>query len=195
MVDLLLDFFGRVYKAVGIQGFGIGLVFVIAAVWLSIYFRRKLNTFTRAERFFEAGHFKRAFTFLLIELERNPSNKKALYMKADIHLKREEYGEAERNYYRLIDLKRPGDGIDPFEIKQKILCPLYRQNKLLELYKVSKDIFNTEKNNAEALYYLALLYLAQEPQSSSPLHWPFPQYSTASGSSATRKPVMPGNIK
>ncbi|UCB46545.1 MAG: hypothetical protein JSV25_03725 [Spirochaetota bacterium] len=161
MVDIVLDFFIRVYNAVGIQGFGIGLVFLIAAVWLSIYFRRKHNPFTRAKRFFEAGHLKRAYSFLLIELDRNPSNKIALHMKADIILKREEYEQAERDYYRLIDLKRPGDGIDPFEIKQKLLCPLYRQNKLLELYKISKDILNTEKNNAEALYYFALLYLGQ----------------------------------
>ena len=161
MVDIVLDFFIRVYKAVGIQGFGIGLGFLIAAVWLSIYFQRQHNPFARAKRFFEAGHLKRAYSFLLIELDRNPSNKIALYMKADILLKREEYEQAERDYYRLIDLKRPGDGIDPFEIKLKLLCPLYQQNKLLELYKISKDILNTEKNNAEALYYFALLYLGQ----------------------------------
>jgi tetratricopeptide (TPR) repeat protein len=161
MVDLIIDFFIKIYRTVGIQGFGIGLVLLIAAVWLSIYFRRKLNPFTRAEKFYNAGHLKRAFSFLMIELERNPTNKKALHMKADIHLKREEYEQAERYYYRLIDLKRSGDGIDPFKIKQSLLRSLYRQNKLLELYKLSKDILNTERNNAEALYYFALLYMGQ----------------------------------
>lgn len=161
MVDIIIDFFLKVYRTVGLQGLGIGLVIVIAAVWVSIFLRRKLNPFRRAEIFFQAGNLKKAFSFLLLELEKNPKNKQALLMRADIHNERGEYRDAERWYYRLIDLKKPGDGIDVFEVKKRLLKPLYYQQRLLDLFNLSRELLRLEKNCPPALYYLGLLYMGQ----------------------------------
>jgi tetratricopeptide (TPR) repeat protein len=161
MVDIIIDFLLKVYRAVGLQGLGIGLVIVIAAVWVSTFLRRKLRPFRRAEIFFQAGNLKKAFSFLLLELEKNPKNKQALLMRADIHNERREYRDAELWYYRLIDLKKPGDGIDVFEIKKRLLKPLYHQQRLLDLFNLSRDLLRLEKNCPPALYYLGLLYMGQ----------------------------------
>lgn len=161
MMDIIIDFFIKVYSSVGLQGFGIGLVLVVCSVWISLFLRKKLNPFRRATSLYEAGHLKRAFSLLLLELEKNPRNKQALLMRAEIHVKREEYRDAEHWYYRLIDLKKPGDGIDTFDIKQRLLKPLYHEQKLLDLLHLSKKILHTEKNSPPALYYLGLLYMGQ----------------------------------
>ncbi|HUT66552.1 MAG TPA: tetratricopeptide repeat protein, partial [Spirochaetota bacterium] len=154
MVDIIIDFFIKVYSSVGLQGFGIGLVLVVGSVWISLFLRKKLNPFRRATSLYEAGHLKRAFSLLLLELEKNPRNKQALLMRAEIHIQQEEYSDAERWYYRLIGLKKPGDGIDTFDIKQRLLKPLYHEQKLLDLLNLSKEILHTEKNSPPALYYL-----------------------------------------
>jgi len=161
MLDIIIDFFIKVYNAVGLQGLGIGLVLVAGSVWVSFFLRKKFNLFRRAKSLYEAGHLKRAFSLLLLELEKNPRNNHALLMRAEIHVQRGEYRDAENWYYRLIGLKKPGDGIDIFDIKQRLLKPLYREQKLLDLLNLSKEILHTEKNNPPALYYLGLLYMGQ----------------------------------
>jgi tetratricopeptide (TPR) repeat protein len=161
MVDIIMDFFIKVYNAVGLQGLGVALVVVIAAVWISLFLRRKLNPFRRAKQQYETGNLKKAFSFLLVELEKNPQSKQALLMKADILLELGEYREAESWYYRLIDLKRPGDGIDIFEIQKRLLKPLYHQQKLLDLFNLARELLRMEKNCPSALYYLGLLYMGQ----------------------------------
>ena len=90
MADIIIDFFINIYSAVGLQGLGIGLVLVIAFIWISFFLRKKLNPYRRAKRLYEAGHLKRAFALLLLELEKNPRNKQALLMRADIHCARAE---------------------------------------------------------------------------------------------------------
>lgn len=161
MMDIIIDFFIKVYRAVGLQGLGIGLVLVITTVWISLFLRKKLKPFRRAKSLYEAGHLKRAFSLVLLELEKNPRNKQALLMRAEIHARRGEYRDAEDWYYRIIALKKPGDGIDVFNIKQRLLKPLYHEQKLLDLLNLSKEILHTEKNNPPALYCLGLLYMGQ----------------------------------
>ncbi|MBN2324060.1 MAG: tetratricopeptide repeat protein [Spirochaetes bacterium] len=160
-LDLILDVIIGIYRAVGLQGLGAALVIVIAATWTSLFLRRRLNPYRRAQSFYGAGNLKRAFSLLLIELEKNPGNKQAALMRADIHTAREEYAEAESWYYRLIYQKKPGDGIDTFWVRKKLLKPLYHRQKLLDLLNLAREILDSEKNCPEALYYLGLLYMGQ----------------------------------
>ncbi len=161
MIDIIIDFFLNVYDSIGIQGLGFGALGAGFLLFLYFYLRRRLNYFNRAQNYFEEGDFRKALSFLLVELDKNPSNKRALLMRADIKVKLGEYADAESDYYRLIYLKRSGDGIDTFEIKKRLLQPLYKRDKLLDMFKLSREILNTERHSAEALYYLALLYLGQ----------------------------------
>jgi tetratricopeptide (TPR) repeat protein len=160
-LDLILDVIIHIYRAVGLQGLGVALVLVIAATWTSLVIRRRLNPFRRAQSYYQSGNLKRAFSLLLIEIEKNPGNRQAVLMRADIHTAREEYEEAEAWYYRLIYQKKPGDGIDTFEIQKRLLEPLYHQQKLFDLFNLSKDILSLERNCPEALYYLGLLFMGQ----------------------------------
>lgn len=146
---------------VGYQGFIIGAVIAITLVLLVLFFKKRINIYTRALRSAEKGNVKKAKVLLSIEIQKNPSNKEALLRKADIEFQSAEYAEAEKDYYRLIDLKAPGDGVDDFEVKKKLLLPLYAQDKLYETYKVIKEILNVERSNADALYFLGLIYLGQ----------------------------------
>jgi tetratricopeptide (TPR) repeat protein len=161
LLDLILDVIIHIYRTVGLQGLGVALVLVIAATWISLFTRRRLNPFRRAQSYYHSGNLKRAFSLLLIEIEKNPGNRQAVLMRADIHTAMEEYEEAEAWYYRLIYQKKPGDGIDTFEIQKRLLSPLYHQQKLFDLFTLSKEILSLERNCPEALYYLGLLYMGQ----------------------------------
>jgi tetratricopeptide (TPR) repeat protein len=133
------------------------------AALLTLYFvlRDRINPFRKAKDNVERGHLRRAFSLLAVELHRNPSNRPALLLRADIERDRGLYAEAEEDYYSLIDLKKPGDGIDVLEVKKRLIPVLHNQGKLLEALKAVRDVLSAEGSSADALFHLGLLYLGQ----------------------------------
>ncbi len=161
MQEQLIDLFTRLYNSIGAAGVLSGIIagFFLLSVYFSL--RRKFNIFKRAERNYNRGKRHRALVLLSTLLEKKTSDKQALLMKADIERDQGDYASAEKDYYRLIDFKKSGDGIDVFEMKGRLLLPLYRQDKLLETLNLSGELLSIEKGNAEALYYLGLIFISQ----------------------------------
>ncbi len=161
MQEQLIDLFTRLYNSIGAAGVLSGII--AGFFMLSVYFslRRKFNIFKRAERNYNRGKRHRALVLLSTLLEKKTSDKQALLLKADIERDQGDYASAEKDYYRLIDLKKPGDGIDVFEMKGRLLLPLYRQDKLLETLNLSGELLSIEKGNADAFYYLGLIFISQ----------------------------------
>ena len=161
MQEQLIDLFTRLYNSVGAAGVLSGIIagFFLLSVYFSL--RRKFNIFKRAERNYNRGKRHRALVLLSTLLEKKTSDKQALLLKADIERDQGDYASAEKDYYRLIDLKKPGDGINVFEMKGRLLLPLYRQDKLLETLNLSGELLSIEKGNAESLYYLGLIFISQ----------------------------------
>jgi len=157
IIDILL----KIYNAIGIIGIGISILLIISIFFIYRFIKKKLNPFVRAKRFYEKENLEKALLFLLEELDINPKNREALKLKADIELKLKLYREAERDYYSLIYMKRPGDGINSLEIKKTLLFPLYKEEKLLETFRLAKKILRIERTSGEALYFLALIYMGQ----------------------------------
>ena len=153
----LLSFFG----SVGLLGALISAVCALGILLVFLSLRRRWNVYRRAVRWHERGHLARAYTLLRVTLEKSPNNKQALLLKADIESETGKYAQAEEEYFRLLALKQPGDGIDTFEVKKKLLKPLFHQEKLFDTFKLCGEILAEEKSNAEALYHLGLLYLGQ----------------------------------
>jgi tetratricopeptide (TPR) repeat protein len=94
-------------------------------------------------------------------LKKNPFDREALRLRAEIEVQLGQYSEAAKDYYQLLYLKTPGDGVDSFEIKQKLLLPLYHTGHLIELYTLCQELLRRERENPQALYYLSLIYLGQ----------------------------------
>ena len=161
MQEQLIDFFLRMYDTIGIAGVFIGGIFGFLVVSLYFFLNKKLNIFRRAQKYYNKGNLHKALYLLSVVLQKKHSNKKALLMKADIECKLEDYANAEKDYYRLIDLKQPGDGIDVYMVRKRLLKPIYKQDKIYVAFNLAKEILYLEKNNPEALYYLGLIYLSQ----------------------------------
>ncbi len=142
---------------------GAGAIVAVAILSLLIFLslKKRINPFKRARKFFDRKNYEKALVALSLELRKNPDNRQALFMKANVALQMEQFENAARDYFRLIDLKKPGDGIETFKVKEKLLLPLYKQERLLELHRLCKEILHVERYNAEAQYYLALLYIGQ----------------------------------
>jgi tetratricopeptide (TPR) repeat protein len=142
---------------------GAGSVVILAIVvfFMVLSLKSKINAFRRARRQYEKGRFEKALIPLAIELEKNPGNREALLLKADAEKELERFEDATRDYYHLIRVKEPGDGIDVLTVKKKLLLTLYKQGSLLELHSLCGEILDTESNSPEALYYLSLLYIGQ----------------------------------
>jgi len=142
---------------------GAGAVFACALTGFFIFLHlvKRMNPYKRALRFYERGYLDKALMFTAVELDKNPDNRKALEMKADIEVKRNLDEAALNDYYRLVGFKRPGDGVNVLKIKKKMLLPLYRNEHLLELHTVCSEILKSEKNDPDALYYMAVLYTGQ----------------------------------
>jgi tetratricopeptide (TPR) repeat protein len=157
LIDRLLSF----YDTIGIAGVFIGLIIGFIIIFLYIFINNKFNMYRRAQKYYSRGNLRRALYLLSVVLHKKPSNKKALLLKADIECELEDYINAEKNYYRLIDLKKPGDGTDIYMVKKRLLKPVYQQDKIYAAFNLAKDILYMEKNNAEALYYLGLICLGQ----------------------------------
>jgi len=161
MMNEIIQITLKIYKSIGVVGVGIILFIIIIVVFLYKFLKKKLNPYTRAKKFYSKGNLEKAILFLLEELNNNPLNKDAMLLKADIEIKLKLYREAEKDYYYLIYKKKPGDGIVTLEIKKRLLLPLYKQVKLLETFKLSKEILKFERNCGEALYFLAIIYMDQ----------------------------------
>jgi len=161
MLKEITNYITPFFKYIGLAGVLIGTVGALSILSIFIYFRRRLNPYRRAVKWYEKGHPARAFMFLEVALGKNPANKQALLMKADIQSDRGEYLDAEKSYFRLLDLKEPGDGIDVSEVKLRLIKPLFCQEKLYDTFKLAEKILSNEPSNAEALYYLGLIYLGQ----------------------------------
>jgi len=142
---------------------GVGGVIALSIIFyfFSLYLKKKINPFKSAVKYYNRENLNKALLFLAIELENNSSNKEAFLLKADIEAQSGFYDEAVKDYFRLLHFKQAGDGIDVFEVKKRLLNPLYLQESLLELHTLCKEILFIEPNNPEALYYLALLYIGQ----------------------------------
>lgn len=161
MQEQLIDFFIRLYDTIGIAGVFIGGIFGFIIVFLYIFLNNKINMFRRAQRDYNKGSLHKALFLLSVFLQKKHSHKKALLMKADIECELEDYANAEKDYYRLIDLKQPGDGTDVYMVKKRLLKPIHKQDKIYVAFNLAKEILYIEKNNPEALYYLSLIYLSQ----------------------------------
>ncbi len=142
---------------------GAGAIFVcaLAGFFILLHLSKRMNPFKRALRFYERGYLNKALMLSALELDKNPDNRKALELKADIEVKRNLDEAALNDYYRLVGFKRTGDGVNVMEIKKKMLLPLHRNEHLLELYTVCSEILKSEKNDPDALYYMAVLYAGQ----------------------------------
>jgi len=139
----------------------IGALGALIILWLFLYIRRRWDSYRRAVKWYQKGHPARAHMLLRIALEKNTGNKQALLLKSDLESETGKFADAEKGYFRLIDLKQQGDGIDTFEVKKKLLRPLLQQEKLSDSFRLCTDILSVEKSNAEALYHLGLIYLGQ----------------------------------
>ncbi len=142
---------------------GAGVIFIcaVAGFFIFLHLGKRMNPYKRALRFYEKGYLNKALMLAALELDKNPNNRKALELKADVEVKRNLDEAALNDYYRLIGFKRPGDRINVLEIKKKMLLPLHRSEHLLELYTVCTEILKSEKNDPDALYYMAVLYTGQ----------------------------------
>jgi tetratricopeptide (TPR) repeat protein len=156
-------------RAIGLSGLniyqlaGAGAIVAVAILTflITLSLKKRINPFKRAHKFFDRKNYEKALLALELELRKNPDNRQALFMKANVALQMEQFDNAAKDYFRLIDLKKPGDGIETFKVKEKLLLPLYKQERLLELHRLCKEILREERHNAEAHYYLALLYIGQ----------------------------------
>jgi len=133
----------------------------IIAFFIYLHMKSRVNPFGRAEHHIERGSLDRAMVLLALELDKNPGNRQALLMRADIEAEQGRYVEALEGYFRLIGLKKPGDGIDTMEVKRKLLKPLHELQSLFELHSLCMDILKTIPSDPDALYYMALIYTGQ----------------------------------
>lgn len=160
-MEFFLTLLERFYALIGVTGLLIGGSAALCIVLLFAFLNARLNVFRKAVKQYEKGNFSKALFSIAIVLQRHPTHRQAMLLKARIDVQRGAYKEAEERFFRLIDLKKPGDGIDVFEIKTELLVPLYAQHKLYETYKLCKEILTVSHTNAEALYYMGLIYLGQ----------------------------------
>jgi len=142
-------------------GAGSVVILSIMVFLIVLSLRSRINPLRRAKRQFERARYERALASIAIALKKSPENREALLLRADAETALQRYKDAASDYYRLINLKKPGDGIDTLDIKQKLLLPLYRAESLLELHTLCREILKTERTSPEALYYLGLLYIGQ----------------------------------
>jgi len=157
----VIKLFSESYNYIGFIGLLSGATAAILLVLIYLFFKKKMNSYLRAVKQYEKGNLEKSRILLRIELNKNPSNRKALQLLADIECYTGDFSNAEKDYYRLIDLKKPGDDIDIQIIRKKLLEPLYRQEKLSETLNIIILILSQEKTDPQALYYLSLLYIGQ----------------------------------
>lgn len=151
----------RVLGSIELLGAGVAFGAAVIVFLCVVYVRKRIHPLRRAERLYDRGNQKKTLFFLALALKKNPFDKKAIRLRADIAVKLEQFAEASRDYFQLLYLKTPGDGVDSFEVKQCLLLPLYRLESLLELHTFCRELLNREKDNPRALYYLALLFMGQ----------------------------------
>ena len=141
----------RILDTLDLFGAGIAFFAAIILFFSVVYTTKRINPLRKAERLLDKYNFQRALFFLALALRKNPFDRKALRLRADIAVKLEQFAEASRAYFQLLYLKTPGDGVDSFEIKQCLLLPLYRLESLLELHTFCRELLNREKDNPRAL--------------------------------------------
>ncbi|MGQ9616064.1 MAG: tetratricopeptide repeat protein [Spirochaetota bacterium] len=153
----------RISVAGGLELFVLGIIFCASIVMflLIIYITRRIHPLRKAERFRESGNLEKALFFIALAIRKNPFNRGALRLRAEIEVQLEQFSEAARDYFKLLYLKTPGDGVDIFEVKQNLLLPLYHSGHLIELYTLCQELLKREKENPHALYYLSLIYIGQ----------------------------------
>lgn len=142
-------------------GAGSVVIASIVILFMVLSLKNRINPLRRARRQYEKGRYQKVLIALALELEKNPGNRDALLLKADTENKLERFDDAAKDYYHLIRVKEPGDGIDVLSVKKKLLLPLYMVESLLELHTLCVEILKAESNCPEALYYLSLLYIGQ----------------------------------
>jgi hypothetical protein len=160
-MEFFLTLLHRFYALIGITGLLIGGSAALCIVLLFVFFNAWLNAYRKAVTQYEKKNFGKARFYIAIELQRHPSHRQATLLKARIDAQRGAYREAEEQFFRLIDLKKPGDGIDVLEIKTELLDSLFAQRKLYDTYNLCKGILAVSHTNARALYYMGLIYLGQ----------------------------------
>ncbi len=160
-MEFFLTLLYRFYALIGITGLLIGGSAALCVVLFFAFLKARMNAFRKAVKQYEKKNFEKALFYSAIELHRHPSHRQAILLKARIDMQRGAYREAEERFFRLIDLKKPGDGIDVVEIKTELLDSLYAQHKLYAMYKLCKDILAGSHTHAGALYYMGLIYLGQ----------------------------------
>ncbi len=160
-MTVFYNFLYQILKKINLPILLLILVGAVAFIFIIIRLRRLINPLKKAKSLYERKNNLKALVFTDYYLEKNPLSKEALFLKANIELELGLYRDAERDYYSLLYKKVKGDGIDTFKIKEKLLKALYEQDKIYETYLLSKEILSIEKENAEGLYFLALIYLGQ----------------------------------
>ncbi|MFW6181259.1 MAG: hypothetical protein ACOC8N_05875 [Spirochaetota bacterium] len=165
LVSFLQLFVQRLFSQQGESAvlLGAGAAGVMALIVLAVLLalKKRLHPYRRALRLRERGDLSGAIGQLALAREDRETGTQSLLLKADLEVETGAWEEAVRDYYRLIRMKTPGDGLDLLEVKKKLLQPLYRLEHLLELIRMCREVLGSEKKNPEALYYLGLVYLGQ----------------------------------
>ena len=160
----LIDIYNFLYRVSGEVNLFVPLGIVIGFSILLISFiklRKLINPLKKAKFLRDRGNNLKALVYVDLFLEKKPVNKKGLLLKADIETDLGLYPEAEGDYFRVLYKKTAGDGLDSGEIRKKLLKTLYEQDKIYQTFELAKDILSREKNCAEALFYLSLIYMGQ----------------------------------
>ena len=160
-MEFFITLLYRFYALIGITGLLIGGSAALCIVLLFAFLNVRLNAYQKAVTQYEKKNFGKARFYIAIELQRHPLHRQATLLKARIDVQLGAYREAEEQFFRLIDLKTPGDGIDVLEIKTELLDSLFAQHKLYDTYNLCKEILRVSHTNAGALYYMGLIYIGQ----------------------------------
>jgi tetratricopeptide (TPR) repeat protein len=148
----------------GSTPFLIGVGGIVAAgllvllVYLSI--RKRYHPYLRAVKHRERGDLAGARGFLALAMEDSEYRNRALLLRADIATETGAYGEAIKDYSMVLQLKKPGDGIDPEEARTRLLYPLYREGRIMELNNLCREMLQARPGSPDARYYLGLIYLS-----------------------------------
>ena len=160
----LVDVYNYLYKLSTEINLFIPLGIVIGFTVLLIIFlkfKRLINPLKRAKILRERGNNLKALVYVDLFLEKNQLSKEGILLKADIETDLGLYAEAEGDYFRVLYTKTAGDGVDTLQIKKRLLKTLYEQDKIYQTFELAKEILLRERSCAEALFYLALIYMGQ----------------------------------
>ena len=157
-VIFIADLYSEYYSFLILTGVGI---FFIIGIFIFISVRQRVNLYKRAVRNYNRGRKQRALLLLAIEVGKNPTNRRAILLRADIENELGLHSLAEKDYKKLLALKIPGDEINPLEIKKRLLESLFEQKKQLEVFMLAEEILSEKRLDTDALYYLGAVYTEQ----------------------------------